>query len=181
LIWERNGPGGTTFTNRALEANYPKLFRPTIEFRVSKKRRIEVGWHSSPKSKSSVMGFFSRAVKHGELKIRSKDLVRECGEYVWVNGREKHESQKDTEAESQKGEAHGDRVIAAAAGWLAVREQGVIKSTERAKNQSKDSPPYGTLAWREKHHDDLLREENDPWDQRTTDDLASGGRFRSAS
>jgi hypothetical protein len=182
LNCERNGGSGQTFTNRVIEMLYPNVYRPVAnESRYSKKRSRDIFWHSDPKKKDAVIGAFARSVRQSELKIRSKELARECGEYVWDGGVPVHEAERKTMDEGQKGTAHGDRVIAAAVAWLGIRDRTSIKVQEKNRHHSIINPPYGTLAWREKHHDDLLREENDPWDQRTTDDLASGGRFRSAS
>ena len=174
LIWECNGPG-VTFTNKVLASHYGNIYRQTTDWRQSRKRTLDAGWHSNPKRKEMALGDFARAVRHGEFKLRSRELVLECGQYIWLNGEPAHEAERHTTDEAAKGKAHGDRVISAAVAWLGVKDRQA--AAVLVQSLDPDNPPYGTLAWREKYHRDRREAEGSEWDDRTCDDLAAGEKL----
>lgn len=177
LIWEHNGPG-PAFTKRVRYRQYGNAYRRKLQFKNSVKNTSDLGWWTTRDTKELMFGEFRQAVKAQELVLHSNMLVGECGQYVVKGGKIQHVLTADTEDETGKGEAHGDRVVACCIAYQGVKERPLMSTALAKQTQSLDSPPIGTLAWREKYHDDLLRQDNDPWDQRTTDDLAAGGRFR---
>jgi len=179
LIWEHNGPGAG-FTARVKTRQYANVFRRKEQFKNSSKRTNDLGWWSNRPNKEAMFTAFYQAVKSGELTLRSDYLVKETAQYVRINGRIEHVLNGTTDDESSKGEAHGDRVIAACVALQGAKDRPLAS---RAINEANDpdNPPYGTLAWREKFHRDSRTREDDVWDDRTCDDLAAGEKlFRPA-
>jgi hypothetical protein len=67
-----------------------------------------------------------------------------------------------TQDDSAKGQAHGDRVIAAAIAWHAAKDRPARKPVER--DAFEEDLPYGCMAWRLKEHEDRLAlQNNDGW------------------
>lgn len=171
LIWEHNGTGAG-FTRRVLAQAYPNIYRRKNQYKGSAKRTTDAGWVTTSETKESMFGDLYRAIKGGELTIRSDDLVKECLQYVRINGKIEHALAVTTEDESSKGTAHGDRVIAFAVCYQGARDRPLSKPAK--SEELSDDPPYGTLAWRERFHRDAKRKQDTVWDDRTNDDLAGG-------
>jgi hypothetical protein len=165
LSWEHNGPGAK-FTKRIVDKRYPHVYHRTVFTRVRKVKRKEVGWFTNKETKEVMFGELNRSVKTGELKLRSKDLITECGQYVrGADGKITHVmSQEDDD--SSKGESHGDRVISIAVCLQAVRDRPL----QVVEKQTMDSPPPYTMAARMKEYEDSLKQDED-WDDRTNWDL----------
>jgi len=171
LIWEHNGPG-SGFTKRVLDRQYGNIYRRKNQYKGSAKRTTDAGWYTTNETKESMFGDLYRAVKCGELTVRSDVMVKECQQYVRINGRIEHALAVHTEDQSSKGLAHGDRVIAFAVCYQAVRDR---PTASKALTESlSDSPPARTMAWREKYHRDAKAGDGTAWDERTNDDLAGG-------
>ena len=161
LIWEVNGPPGSAFTRRVLNQNYDNIFYREVEQRNFKKKTKNPGWFSSEKTKPAVLTEMSHAVKSGRLILRSRKLLDECRQYVYKDGKIVHSRSVKTQDDSSKGQAHGDRVIAASLAWHAVKDRpSDIKTEERDQGI-----PYGSMAWRLKQHDEKMElSKNDGWD-----------------
>ena len=92
--------------------------------------------------------------------IRSADLLEECRQYVYKDGRVVHSRSVRTIDDSSKGQAHGDRVIAAAIAWHAVKDRPTAP-----KEEYRDEIPLGSMAWRFKEKESRLAKLNkDGWD-----------------
>jgi hypothetical protein len=150
------------------------VFRRKEQFKNSVKRTNDLGWWSNRPNKEAMFTAFYQAVKTGELTLRSDYLVKETAQYVRINGRIEHVLNTTTEDESSKGEAHGDRVIAACVALQGAKDRPL--ASVAAQGFDSDNPPYGTLAWREKFHREQRESKQDEWDDRTCDDLAAGER-----
>lgn len=172
LSWEHNGPG-TAFTKRVLEMRYPHIYRRTSLWRGGKKKTKEVGWWTDKKTKEAMFSELHRSVKTGELTLRSEPLLRECGQYVRLNGIIEHVGNKNSKDDATSGESHGDRVIAAGVALMAARDRPLMAATEHVASE----PPPGTLAERQRMWDeeDERKRSADDWDDRTAWDLAHPG------
>ena len=160
LIFEVNGPPGSAFMRQVLERNYPNIYYRSVENKSYKKKTQNPGWYSTEKNKLSVLSQMSAAVQSGEFVIRSKALLNECREYIYQNGKVVHSKSIKTQDDSSKGTAHGDRVIAAALAWHATKDRPV-RPVE--KKEFEEEIPYGSMAWRLKHHQDRLALQKDGW------------------
>ena len=170
LIWEHNGPG-SGFTNQVIRRQYGNIYRRKVQTKILKKASHQLGWMTNRENKEQMFGEFYRAVKSGELTLRSQETVKECEQYVRLDGRITHVLAR-TATDDNKGEAHGDRVTAACIALQGVRDRPTISVA--SENYLTSNPPYGTLAYREKQASDDDSKNKDDWDNRTCDDLASG-------
>ena len=166
LIWEHNGPGAG-FTKRIIDTKYTNIHYRQVYWKQGRKRTREPGWWTDPRTKEAMFGELARSVKTGELTLRSAAMIKECGQYVRLNGKITHVQQASTDDDSSKGEAHGDRVIAACVALQGLRDRPLMGLRERKKNEI---PPF-CMAARQKAYEDSLRVENLEWDDRTTRDL----------
>ena len=161
LIWEINGPPGSGFTRRVLNQNYDNIFYREVEQRNFKKKTKNPGWFSSEKTKPAVLTEMSHAVKSGKLVLRSEKLLEECRQYVYKEGRIVHSRSVKTQDDSSKGQAHGDRVIAAALAWHAVKD----RPPEIKAEEFSQVIPHGSMAWRLKQHSEKMElVKEDGWD-----------------
>lgn len=173
LAWEANGPG-SGFGKRVLDKGYGNIYYRTQHWKRGKARKTrEAGWWTDSRSKESMFGEMIRAIRAGEVKPRSTRMIEECGQYIRLNGKIEHDLAINTEDDSSKGQAHGDRVIAFAIALQAVRDRP-LASVALANSLAENPPPY-TMAARQKEYDDAQKaKDGDGWDDRTNDDLAGG-------
>ena len=151
LVWEMNGPPGSAFTKQILERNYPYIYYREIENKSYKKKTRNPGWFSTEKNKLAVLSQMSAAIQNGEFCIRSEKLLDECRQYIYKQGRVVHSRSVRTQDHSAKGQAHGDRVIAAAIAWHASKDRPAISAVDR--QDVDEEIPYGCMAWRMQEHD----------------------------
>lgn len=141
VIWEKNGPGGQTFTDHFLQYRYPHMYhRQRRSGKGARKRTIlEPGW-STPAANGLTSQFqqLQRAVLLGELEVTSKELVEECLQYEWSSpSKISHVGQNVGASNSSRGAAHGDRVVAAALAWHDILERRVhVSKTSQEENDT---------------------------------------------
>lgn len=129
LVWEKNGPTGTQFTREIMRLNYPNVYyMKDAEDRAAKRTR-RPGFHNSKTSKA--LQPLISALNNRQLVPRSKDLLRECGEYVFGKGDVEHPKAKNAPDESLAGVNHGDRAIAASMCVLGLQDRRMLKEMER--------------------------------------------------
>jgi hypothetical protein len=178
LAWERNGPG-SAYTARIKEIGYPNVYLRTKLFDKRRRKKIkEPGWWTDTKSKEVLFSEMKRAIATGELKLRSEDLVKECGQYIRIGKAIEHVSNaRDKTGGPDSGENHGDRVIAMGIAIQALRDRPahVVRLKREAEIKQ------GSIEERDLLHRELSMDVDDDWDERTTADLmrgASPGRVR---
>tara|TARA_R110000824_G_scaffold28356_4_gene95412 strand:- start:9 stop:1841 length:1833 start_codon:yes stop_codon:yes gene_type:complete len=160
LIWEHNGSPGGAFTKRILDQQYPNIYFREVEHKSYKKKTKNPGWWSTERNKLGVLSTLAKAVKTDEFLIRSADLLEECRQYVYKDGRVVHSRSVRTIDDSSKGQAHGDRVISAALAWHAVKDR-----PSAPREEQRYDVPLGSMAWRFKEREDRLAKINkDGWD-----------------
>jgi hypothetical protein len=167
LGWEINGAPGSAFTKRIIDQGYPNIYHRDVEWKRFKKKSKEIGWHTNAKNKSSLLQTFKMAVMAGDFAIRSEMLMKECGQYEMKDGKVVHKGSIITEDDSSKGEAHGDRTIAASICWHVSqdRESQALENLEDWKT----NPPRGTMAERQAEYEAAIARKSDDWE----DPLAS--------
>jgi len=161
LIWEQNGPGAG-FAKRVINNGYPNVYRRTVQFKRGRKKTKELGWWTGVATKEAMFGEFMRSVRRGDLLLRSEAMVSECEQYVRAGIDEviTHQLARTTD-ERSRGQAHGDRVIAAAVCLQAVRDRPVI--VEKVPDE-KVSP--WCVGGRLRAREEALTLMNDEWDDR---------------
>lgn len=169
LVWESNGPTGSAFTKRILQKGYGNIYYRTAQTKRGKQKTKSAGWYTTDGNDGTKGIMFSalrRAVVSGGLLIRSRATVRECGEYVWQNGKIVNIHTATNEDESAAGAAHGDRVIA-----LCVANQGVDdRPVPNRDLVQHEVSPY-CMAGRMLEYEKSLRRQADDWDDRENGDL----------
>lgn len=149
LNWECNGPTGSPFTRQILARGYHNIYYRQNEMVRSKKKSKTPGWMSNGSDKATTLQDLQRDADVGRCKIRSRWLLKECGQYIWDGGKVVHIASKATSDESAKGEAHGDRVIGAAVGWIGNLEREIIiRKKDDEVPDLRDEPNDGSLLWR---------------------------------
>jgi hypothetical protein len=171
LAAEANGPGAG-FIKRVLDKRYHNLYHRPILYKRGRKKTKEVGWWTDTKSKEAMFGELSRSVKAGEVQLHSAELVAECGQYVYINGKIEHVLGVSTDDDSSKGTAHGDRVIGCGVCLMAARDRPL--GSAALKEQLIGDPKPGTMAYRDKEYQDTQKRQSPEWDDRSTFDLAHG-------
>ncbi len=171
LAWERNGTPGGMFTKRVLRHSYPHIYYQKMETNRRRKKTNKPGWWTDDNSKSHMLADISRCVKSRELFLHSKELVEECGQYVYINGKIQHLQAAKSQDDSSKGMAHGDRVIAMGVAHQAALDRPLAVVSTNKENP--DNPPPGTLAARQREYEDSLVKAGDEWDSRSNYQIAS--------
>ena len=161
LIWEMNFGGG--FTIRVKKFGYPHVYYRDILFKRGRKKRQEMGWYTDERSKGAMFGDLSRAVRMGELKLRSDALVKECGQYVMLAGKIEHAQSGKTADDSSRGRSHGDRVIAACVALQGIKDRPVARNVDEDYLQN---PPANTMAARQAEYEKALQTGSEDWDDR---------------
>jgi len=160
LIWESNGPPGMTFTRRVLDVGYPYIYFREMDQRAYRKKTRNPGWYSNEKNKLSLLSNFATSIKTGEYCIRSELLIDECKQYIYKDGKVVHSRSIRTRDDSAKGQAHGDRVIAAALAWHGIKDRPVAPKSEETFTEE---IPQGSMAWRFQQEDDRTSDLKDEW------------------
>lgn len=174
LAWERNGPGNA-FTKqiKARLGKFNNVYYEGEQLARGSKKTKKLGWLTTKQSKEYMFGEFLKSIRTGEITIRSKDLNRECGQYVRLGGKIEHVGAFSTEDESSMGESHGDRVIAACVALQAIYDRP-LDYAKMFLQEMADNPPPHTMAARLKEYEDTLEKQGDVWDDRTNWDLSQG-------
>lgn len=118
--WEINGPGASLY-QVFLESSYSSCYyRRPIGKRDHKASR-EYGWLSSRFTKRTLLQGWGRGIRSGGVDIRSRACLNEALTYVYYEDGSIGPGHLRDETTGAR-EAHGDRVIAAAIGWMMVGE-----------------------------------------------------------
>jgi len=161
FIWEVNGPGGS-ISRRLQDIGYGNIHRREVLTQGTGGRKTrELGWWSNSKTKEVVFGELDRKVRRGRMRLRSPTLVRECGQYIREGDKLIHSSARRGNNPTERGEAHGDRVIAA---MLCAHQ---IKGSE--KKQHVQDAKLDVVEARLREVESVV----DVWDDRSVSDLIS--------
>ena len=127
--WEVNGAGAAMHHDFE-RIGYSEVYRQRIIGTASENRTGKVGWHSTRRSKRTLLGGLNRSLAQGEVVVRSMEALTEMLEYVVMDdGAIEAASVRDLSSGAR--ESHGDRVIALA-GALMLCDEGI--GPERPKN-----------------------------------------------
>lgn len=150
LIWEDGGPG-VEFGLAVRDAGFHHVWR-----RPSKSRGAsdDAGWASTKDTKRALLSRYKSKLMEGAFTNRSREAIRECGEYVHEpNGKIEHSRAFASGDPTATGEDHGDRVIADA---LACH---LIHETPAARRMVDARPKFGTYEFRQKRRREQERRE----------------------
>lgn len=144
--WEDSGMSAP-FAKEVMEVLYygNVYFREVPAIGQRTKTRKAGWWNGKDEDKANLFERMALAMGSGEFKVRSEDLVIECGEYEWDKGKIVHQPTKNKGATEK---AHGDRVIAAGVAWLVYLEDK--KASEAGEEKRTQPVEYGSFLWRER-------------------------------
>jgi hypothetical protein len=164
LVWEINGPGGVEFTARVKEKGYPYLYRREQGdgAKVFHKKSKDLGWHTNKNSKARLFTEIDSQVRYGGFKMRSAELVQECGQYVFQGDKIVHIGAANSENDGEMGEAHGDRVMAIGVALMGVKDRPLL-SKKVTDGIPTGPPPPNTMAAREQEYQERMRQQQDDW------------------
>lgn len=151
LGWEDSGMVGP-FAKEILEVlYYPNVYyRDVPEIGQKRKTRKAGWWNGKDEHKADLFEKMALGMETGRYKVRSEDLIRECGEYEWEKGKIIHQPTKNHGATEK---AHGDRCIAAGVAWLLYSDGD--ESIDIASDRG-DTIEYGSFLWREHRERSLI-------------------------
>jgi hypothetical protein len=153
--------GGGFFKVVEDELHYPKIWQRETEIHGLKKLTKKTGfWMASDESKLALFEGMVAAIATGTYIPRSMQMLEECGQYEWKNGKIVHVGSTKTEDEGAKGKSHSDRVIAAA---LSVYEMGETIAPDEEVEELPIDVPEGCMAARLRDFDDQRGRSGDPW------------------
>ena len=123
-----------------------------------KKKSKAPGWTSGAKSRNNAFESFREEVVNKKLTLSSAKLVEECFQYEFRKNKLVHIAALNTDDQSSRGEAHGDRVIAAIVGLVACLDRPATDPERDLTN-----PPRDTMAYRMKMYNDREAAMLDEW------------------
>jgi hypothetical protein len=158
LIWESGGPG-RQFGSRVIELGYGNIYFRKREEAISGKVSDIPGIVTTKEVKMLFLGEYRSSVEKGACINRSKEALQETLEYIFApDGGIEHSRTCNRVDPSGAKANHGDRVIADALAWKALRERNIKPVVEEK------TIPVGSLAWRNQLREQKQKElANDGW------------------
>ena len=146
LAWEDSGVSGG-FAKEVMEVLYYGniYFRNVTQLGTQKKSR-KPGFPCRDVDKADMFEQFALAMEQGKYIPRSSEMIMECGEYEWDNGKIIHAPTKNKGATEKN---HGDRAIAAAGSWLVYSADNIREKVD-SDDENDKNPEYGSFLWRER-------------------------------
>jgi len=145
LGWEDSGMSGG-FAKQVMEVRYygNVFFRDVTQLGSQKKSR-KPGFPCRDSDKAEMFEKFALAMETGKYIPRSEEMIVECGEYEWDDGKIVHAPTKNKGAKEKN---HGDRCISSAGCWLVFSTENVGTHVD-TEVENGQMPEYGSFLWRE--------------------------------
>ncbi|MFA7176716.1 MAG: hypothetical protein WC114_05675 [Smithellaceae bacterium] len=168
LGWESSGPTGTQFGKTVVEeCDYQNVYYRDVDEIGSRAKTRKLGWHNgSDNDKGELFEDLGTGFEDDSFTPRSEDLIRECGEYEWENGKIIHRPSKSA---GQGEKAHGDRCIAGGVARLLCKDRP-LSGLDKGGVAS-DNPEYGSFGWREQQDRAARHRWSDDEPQATIEDV----------
>jgi len=150
VIFEGTGPGQTLMKILVDQLKYSHVYMSRDDTKLGAKQTDRPGWYSSKEGRKDLLEQYKQALQDKSFINPCKEALDECLDYIWHEGYPEHTSntgRNDKSDPSNKGLAHGDRVIADA---LAVKVLGARGGPQREKGREipQRKPGLDTLAGR---------------------------------
>jgi hypothetical protein len=156
LIWEATGPGRTFGKTVIEECRFGNVYYKTNDQSITKRESDKPGWFSTSEGKKDLLSNYRDVLFSGVFINPSKKALRQAGEFVYLpNGRIEHGGSTNTIDPTDRGDNHGDVVIADALAAKIIRER-----KKRGVKLEASGPPVGSFAWRRQQRETS----NDEWD-----------------
>lgn len=143
VIVEANGGHNRQFQKTLLGMGYPNVYYRRNEQTVGGRVTRIPGWGSTKDNKRELLEEYARALKQDDYINRDALALDECKQYVhFPDGSIGHAASRKVMDPSGARDNHGDRVIADALAWWAIR------GASRHKAESKPEIVPGSVAFR---------------------------------
>lgn len=146
LGWEDAGVTAT-FAKEIMEVIcYGNVYFRDVPEIGSRRKSRKAGWgNSRTEDKADLFEKMALAMETGRYIPRSADMIVECGEYEWEDGKIIHAPTKNRGAVDKN---HGDRAISAGVSWLVYSGDRQADAVDN-EAESQQNPEYGSYLWRE--------------------------------
>jgi hypothetical protein len=145
LGWEDSGVS-SGFAKEVMEVlYYGNVYYRDVTQLGSQKKSRKPGFPSKDADKADMFEQLALGMHDGRYTPRSLEMLTECGEYEWKNGKVIHGPTQNRGATDKN---HGDRAIAAAGAWLVFSSENAGNRVDTDENAS-NNPEYGSFLWRE--------------------------------
>lgn len=144
LGWEDSGMA-RPFAKEVMEVLwYGNIYYRDVEQIGQKTKTRKAGWwNGKDEHKADLFEQMALGMEMGEFTVRSEEMVRECGEYEWDNGKIVHQPTKNKGATEKN---HGDRCIAGGVAYLVYSER-VAGNDVDYDEENHQTPEYGSFLW----------------------------------
>ena len=143
LIWEATGPGRTFGKAIIEDCRYANIYFQTASDTLRKKVSDRPGWFSTKDAKRDLLTTYRELLFTGKFTNPSRKSIEQAAEFIYQpNGSIEHGVSLLTTDPSDRGDNHGDVVIADALVAL------ILKDREQKVKPVKTGPPVMSLAWR---------------------------------
>jgi len=165
LNFEANGPG-MAFLARVKAKGYGNVYQRAVVWRRQTRKSRDIGWWTDKHSREIMHDELRRSVQRKEVTLRSAALVKECGQYIRSLGKIVHVLEGTMRDSAAHGDAHGDRVVAAA-----VCLQGIRKRPAAREGDMPLVIPPNCLAARMERAEQMRKLIEHGWDDRSNAEL----------
>lgn len=146
LGWEDAGVT-STFAKEIMEVIcYGNVYYRDVPEIGSRRKSRKAGWgNSRTEDKAYLFEQMALAMETGRYIPRSAEMIVECGEYEWEDGKIIHAPTKNRGAVDKN---HGDRCIASGVSWLVYSGDRSTSAVD-SETESTQNVEIGSFLWRE--------------------------------
>ena len=156
LIWEATGPGRTFGKTVIEECRFGNVYFATDDKRLKRRESDKPGWFSTAEGKKDLLANYRDLLFSRDFINPSKKALNQAAEFVYLpNGRVEHQGATNTIDPSDRGDNHGDVVIADALVAKILRER-----KKRPVDKLPQGPAPGSFQWR---RDQREGQNDDEW------------------
>ena len=144
LIWEATGPGRTFGKTVIDDCHYSNIYYMTDERTVRKKQSDRPGWFSTGDGKKDLLNDYRNNLVTRAFINQSARALNQAGEFIYLpNGKIEHSGSVNSIDPTDRGDNHGDVVIADALCSKVLR-----RATQKPQRETQ-GPPLMSMAWRQ--------------------------------
>lgn len=131
MVWEANGPG-REFGLSVIESGFRNIYYKKHELKLAPLPTDIPGWHSTKDNKNLLLGEYRQALAGDMFINRSHEAIRQCSEYIFMENQSVAHARSEARGNpTLSRENHGDRVIADALVWRALKTRKVEPLAEK--------------------------------------------------
>ena len=158
LIWEATGPGRTFGKTVVDDLRFGNVYYMTDDRSIKKRQTDKPGWFSTGDGKKDLLNDYRNALVSKKFINPSERAIRQASEFVYSpNGKIEHGGSANSIDPSDRGDNHGDVVIADA-----LCSKLLHRSIQKPERETQ-GPPLMSLAWRRQQRREDEREYFEIW------------------